>query len=99
MLGALDTAGTRQSLSIMRLTVQWGVMNDKPNPEILSIRSDGGTCNTNTVQNRKLITRSVISHTMVGGGCHRGLSKEWKGLQAAWALGKQSTLTEHSWAK
>ena len=53
MLAALDTAGERQSPDIMRVMVQWGGRDDKSKKETFNIRSDGGTCSTKIVQNRK----------------------------------------------
>lgn len=80
----------------MRLTVQWGGGNDKPKPETFNIRSDSGTCNTNIVQNsdpKKCVTPHIMVEMVVAGGS----PKNRKGQQAAaWALGKQSTLREHS---
>ena len=55
MLGALDTAGGRQSPDIMRVMVQWGGKNDKSKKETLNIRSEGGTCSANIVQNRECV--------------------------------------------
>lgn len=53
MLCTLDTAGGGQNPDIMRVMVQWGGKNDKPKKETLNIRSEGGTCSTNIVQNRE----------------------------------------------
>ena len=78
---ALDTEGTRQSLGIMRLTVQWGGGNEKPK-KTFNIGSDSGTCNTKAVQNRKW--RQEVCYFRYN-GVGWGLSKE----------GKTSRLHEH----